>query len=271
MTDDHSAFVGAIPANYDEYLGPLIFEVYAKELARRVVVPEGGLVLETAAGTGLATREIRKAIDPSVRIIATDLNSDMLELAKTKFDDSDNVEFQTANAQELPFDDGTFDAIVCQFSVMFFPDKLTALKEAGRVLKPGGHFYFSIWDSLAHNDFIRTTNAEIATLSPGEPPDFFNTPYGYFEIDTVKELLELAGFGEIEISVLPRRSTAPKARHVALGYILGTPVRLQIESATDETLAEVVDRVERAIGNAYGDAPATAMMQAITFSARFPD
>jgi len=271
MTEGHSAFVGAIPANYERYLGPLIFDDYAKDLANRIAVRNDGLVLETAAGTGLATRRIRDAIHPNIRIVATDLNADMLELAKTKFESQENIEFQTANAQELPFKDSVFDAVICQFSLMFFPDKLAALKEAARVLKPAGEFYFNIWDSFEHNEFVRTTHNEIAASFPENPPDFFSTPYGYFEIDTVKNLLGMAGFGEIEISVLPRLSSAKEARHVAMGYVLGTPVRLQIVERAPDSLVQVVDRVERAIGEKFGYGPATARMQAIAFTARLPN
>ena len=145
MTSLHSAFTGEIPQNYEKYLGPLIFQEYAEDLSRRATVTNGGVVLETAAGTGLATRQLRAAIPKDVRIVATDLNGDMLKFARGKVERHENIEFQTANAMHLPFDDSVFDAVVSQFSIMFFPDKLTSLKEAARVLKPNGEFLFIIF------------------------------------------------------------------------------------------------------------------------------
>ena len=270
MNESHSAFVGEIPGNYEKYLGPLIFREYAEDLANRIIAPSGGLVLETAAGTGMATRPIRDSIPDDVRIVATDLNADMLNVAKSKFRNDENIEFQTANALELPFEESSFDAVACQFSIMFFPDKLVALQECARVLKPGGRFYFNIWDSFEHNHFIRTVNREITACLPENPPDFFNTPYGYFDIDIIKNLLFEAGFADIEISVMPRTSTADEARQVALGYVLGSPVRLHIEKYDPESLHGIVDHVEQAVGEEFGFKPSSAKMQAIVFTAHLP-
>ncbi len=270
MGDKDAAFVGEIPANHETYLGPLIFDEYARDLAGRVNVGAGGCVLETAAGTGLATRKIRDSLRPDARMIVTDLNADMLKLAEPKFGEAENIEFRTANAQELPFGDDEFDAVVCQFSVMFFTDKLAALRETARVLKPGRRFLFNIWDSLDRNGFVKAVHEELAATFPDDPPKFFDTPYGYYRIDEVKNVLEKAGFGEVEISVLPKPCTAKAARDVALGYVLGTPVRLQISEKVSGDLTEVVARVEQAVATKFGSSPAVSEMQAIVFSALLP-
>lgn len=186
MTASHAAFIGSIPQYYDQYLGPLIFEEYGADLARRISVPSGGTVLETAAGTGIATRHLRNALPNDVRIVVTDLNEPMLEFAKRKFASHPNIEFQSADATQLAFADDSFDAVVCQFSLMFFPDKPAAIREAARVLRPGGTFAFSLWDSYAHNHLIRTVNDTLSSLFPKNPPSFFDTPYGYHRIDEVK-------------------------------------------------------------------------------------
>jgi len=269
MAESHSAFTGAIPQLYEKYLGPLIFNEYAADLASRITIPAGGLLLETAAGTGMATRKLRDSIPQDVRIVATDINEDMLSVAKEKFDSNEGIEFKVANALSLPFDDDTFGAVVCQFSVMFFPDKLLALQEAARVLKPGGKFYFNIWDSFEHNHLIQTVNQTIAEILPENTPDFFNVPYGYYEIDVIKNLLFEAGFTGIEISVLPRMSAAEEARDVAMGYVMGTPVRLQIEKYSQNSLFKIVDEVEHAIGKKFGYKTIKAKMQALVFTAHY--
>jgi ubiquinone/menaquinone biosynthesis C-methylase UbiE len=148
----------------------------------------------------------------------------MLASAKRKCDPQANLEFQPADATQLGFADASFDAVVSQFSLMFFPDKAAALQEAARVLKPGGTFVFSLWDSYAHNHLIRTVNDTLTRLFRTSPPPFFDTPYGCYQIDEVKTLLGEIGFGDIEISILPRTSQCETARQVALGYIMGTPV-----------------------------------------------
>lgn len=153
---------------------------------------------------------------------------------------------------------------------MFFPNKLAAIKEAARVLKPGSKFYFNIWDSYDHNDFIRVVNDELRAIFPDAPPDFFNTPYGYHRIDEVRALIAEAGFGDVNISILPRSCTADVARDVALGYVLGTPVRLQIVQKDSVALEKVVDRVEDVVANHFGNSPSESKMQAVVFSAQLP-
>lgn len=267
MSDSHMAFIGSIPQYYDQYLGPLIFEEYGADLARRVSVPYGGTVLETAAGTGIATRHLRNILPKDVRIVVTDLNEPMLQFAKHKFDSHDNIEFQPADATQLSFSNASFDAVMCQFSFMFFPNKLSAMQEVARVLKPGGIFVFNLWDSYTHNHLIRTINNTLTSLFPKSPPSFFDTPYGYHQIDEVKTMLFETGFSEIEISVLPRTSSCENARQVALGYILGTPVCIQIAERGEYAVKEVVNIVERALCETYGQSSIHAKMQAIVFKA----
>jgi len=268
MTTSHSAFVGEIPFYYDKYLGPIIFNQYARDLSSRVQVPDTGVILETAAGTGIATRALRDILTTGVHIVATDLNPDMLEQARGKFAGKQNIEFQTGDAQQLPFDNDCFDAVLCQFSLMFFPDQLLAMQEAARVLKPGGALLFNVWDSFQHNHLARTANRSICNFLSDNPPNFFATPFGYYNIDRLKEMLFQAGFADIEISVVPRTSVAADARSVALGFVLGTPVRLQIEADHQVALTDIVAAVENDIGEEFGFKNIQEKMQAIVFVAQ---
>src|ERR1700722_4323897 len=145
MSDDAARFVGDIPRHYDQAMGPIIFADYADDIARRAVACGPSRVLETAAGTGIVTRRLRDLLPADVHLTATDLNPPMLEIARAKFRPGERVELQPADATALPFPDGGFDTVVCQFGVMFFPDKNKAYREVHRVLKPGGHYLFSIW------------------------------------------------------------------------------------------------------------------------------
>ena len=153
---------------------------------------------------------------------------------------------------------------------MFFPDKLAALKEVARVLKPDGMFIFNIWDSYEHNHLIQTVNDSLVRLFPDNPPPFFDVPYGYYKIDEVKQLLGQAGFGDIEISVSPRESVCESARQVALGYILGTPVCIQIADRNAMDLQAVVDIVEEDLCSVFDQYPVKAKMQGIVFEAYLP-
>lgn len=146
MTAETARFVGDIPAQYARGLGPVIFEDYAADIARRTAVNAPRAVLETAAGTGIVTRKLRDALGADALLTATDLNEPMLDVARQKFRAGEQVTFQAVDAMALPFPDNAYDAIVCQFGLMFFPDKDAAHREARRVLKEGGRYLFSVWD-----------------------------------------------------------------------------------------------------------------------------
>lgn len=144
MTSDTARFVGDIPHFYDRCLGPVLFQAYAEDLSRRVILRAPRNVLEVAAGTGIVTRVLRDRLHAQARLTATDLNAPMLEAAREKFRPDEEVRFEPADALNLTFPDESFDCVVCQFGLMFFPDKLAALRETRRVLKPHGRYLFSV-------------------------------------------------------------------------------------------------------------------------------
>ena len=172
MAKVDTVFAGSIPSLYDRYLGPLIFEPYAQDLANRLSALNAGRVLETAAGTGIVTRALMRSLPTSVSVVATDLNQPMLDHAAEQVSSS-RVSWQKADAQALPFPDGAFDAVVCQFGVMFFPDKQKAYREARRVLKPGGRFIFNVWDKIEHNEFADLVTTAVADMFPNDPRAFW--------------------------------------------------------------------------------------------------
>jgi ubiquinone/menaquinone biosynthesis C-methylase UbiE len=130
MAKVDTVFSGSIPTLYDQHLGPVIFEPYARDLAGRLSFPGTARVLETAAGTGIVTRTLLRSLPVAVSIVATDLNQPMLDHAARETS-LNRVAWQKADAQSLPFDDGAFDAVVCQFGAMFFPDRLTPIAKRG--------------------------------------------------------------------------------------------------------------------------------------------
>jgi ubiquinone/menaquinone biosynthesis C-methylase UbiE len=266
MTTD-AVFSGSIPSLYDKYLGPLIFEPYAQDLANRLSALNAERVLETAAGTGIVTRALERSLSPRGSIVATDLNQPMLDHAAERLPSS-RVSWQKADAQALPFPDGAFDAVVCQFGVMFFPDKQKAYREARRVLKPGGHFIFNVWDKIEHNEFADLVTAAVADMFANDPPRFLaRIPHGYHDQQVVIAELRSAGFTNAAVETLTRRSVAPTIRHPAIGFCQGTPLRNEIEARDPNRLAEATEAAAERIGARFGDRPVDGMMQAHVFTA----
>lgn len=167
--DSDKAFARSIPDLYQRYLVPLIFEPYAVDLVDRIASRSLDSVLELAAGTGVVTRRLASVLPEGVSIVATDLNPPMLDLA-SKIGTARHVEWRQADAMQLPFANGMFDAVVCQFGVMFFPDRSKAFAEARRVLRPGGGLIFNAWDRIEENEFADTVTTAVGALFPDDPP-----------------------------------------------------------------------------------------------------
>jgi ubiquinone/menaquinone biosynthesis C-methylase UbiE len=268
MTKVDTVFSGSIPSVYDRYLGPLIFQSYAQDLANRLSALHAERVLETAAGTGIVTRAVARTL-PSVSVVATDLNQPMLDHAAEQVSSS-RVSWQKADAQALPFPDGAFDSVVCQFGVMFFPDKQKAYREARRVLKPGGHFIFNVWDRLEHNEFADLVTTALADIFPNDPPLFLaRTPHGYHEKDGIITELRRAGFVNIAAETLTQRSVAPSCQDPAIGYCQGTPLRNEIEARDANRLVEATEMAATKISARFGIGPVDGMIQAHVITASY--
>src|SRR5438132_11747322 len=224
MGSDATGFTGNIPQHYDQGLGPIIFAEYAIDIARRTAVGSPARVLETAAGTGIVTRKLRDALPDGAQLTATDFNPPMLDIARTKFRPDEQVGFQQADAVALPFADASFDAIVCQFGVMFFPDKAKSFAEAYRVLAPGGRYVLSVWDSHRYNPFGRIAHEVAGRFFPADPPQFYSVPFSCHQIDPIKEFLIAAGFDDIGIAVIRQHSELKDVGGFARGADICTPL-----------------------------------------------
>lgn len=256
-------FTGAIPEIYDKLLVPLIFAPYATDLARRVASRGADNVLELAAGTGVVTRAMATALPPAARITATDLNQPMIDHARG-VGTARAVEWRQADAMRLPFPDASFDAVVCQFGVMFFPQKSVAFSEARRVLRPGGAFLFNAWDRIEENEFADVVTRTLESLFPEDPPVFMRrTPHGYFDTEAIREDLEKGGFRKpARIETISARSKADSARTAAIAYCQGTPLRNEIVAHGEARLAEATDVAAKALARQFGDAAVEGKIQA---------
>ena len=256
-------FAGSIPQLYEQYLVPLIFEPYAADLAARVALRNPSSVLEIAAGTGVVTRRLASALAPPVAILATDLNQAMLDQAAS-VGTSRPVEWRQADATQLPFADESFDVVVCQFGVMFFPDKPKAFSEARRVLRPGGAFIFNLWDGIEQNEFAQVVTLALEPLFPLDPPRFLaRVPHGFGDTALVARQLSDGGFArDPEVVVLAQRSRAASPDIPAIAYCQGTPLRSEIEARGPSRLLEATDAAAAAIRDRFGHGAVDGKIQA---------
>jgi len=279
MTDPNARFVGSIPENYDRYLGPVLFEPYARDLAGRLRVGEGARVLELACGTGIVTRRLRERMPASARLVATDLNEPMLLIAKRRLEGAPGVEWRQADACALPFPPASFDAVVCQYGLMFVPDKPAAFREARRVLVPGGQFLFNTWDAIDRNPFARIAVATLREHVPVDPPTFYDVPFSMHDHTAIAALLKDAGFGADDgsgpagdaparIEEVALQSESPSARDLATGLIEGNPVGPSLRERGGVSTDALRDALAAALAREMGDRPARVTLRALVVSAR---
>ena len=268
MSGAQPSFAGSVAANYRRYLMPLSFTAYAHSLAGRVPLRHGARLLEVACGTGAVTQVLHNALPMGATLTATDLNPDMLAEAEALLGPAADVQFQVADGTALPFDDASFDTVLCQFGVMFFPDLARGFAEAARVLKPGGALVFSVWDALPSNPLPALVFDTVKPFFPAEPPAIMQLPFSCHDIQALRHTLAGAGFQRMSFHVERRRCHAPDAQAIAMGFIHGSPLGADLEQqgVSDAAVAAVIAALE----SQYGTGAINAPMQAVEVIA-YPD
>ena len=253
---------------YERHLGSALFEPYAIDLAHRVAAHcKEGSVLEMACGTGIVTRQLRARLKPPVALTVTDINPGMLDYAQRKLNSSEGVLWRQADIANLPFPDGSFDVAVCQFGLMFVPDKDRAFREMRRVLAAGGLLAFSVWDRIETNPWGIIAHETVGEFFPENPPQFFKTPCSFYDIDVLRRLLTANGFDKVDIQAVSKMCSSSTARSLAIGLIEGAPVLAEIQERGGSS-GPIVDAVATALVQTGGDNPYRSTMQAIVVSAR---
>src|ERR1700759_4582743 len=263
MLETDGVFAGSIPENYDRYMVPLIFEPYAADMARRAVSLSPNAVLETAAGSGVVTRALAPGLPKSASYVVTDLNHPMLDYAASQQPPDARITWRQADALALPFENASFDLVCCQFGAMFFPDRTAGYREARRVLKPGGHYLFSVWDRIEENVFADDVTNALARIFPDNPPRFLaRTPHGYHDTALIRSDLKNVGFSRVTIETRAEQSRASSPRLAAAAYCQGTPLRNEIEARDAGKLEAATDYAAARIANRHGNGEVAAKIQA---------
>ncbi|HET7843879.1 MAG TPA: methyltransferase domain-containing protein, partial [Xanthomonadales bacterium] len=252
---------------YDRHLGPVLFAPYADDLVSRLKLRDTSRVLEVASGTGVVTAKLLAKLPPRGRLVATDLNQPMLDHARGRLPADPRLELRTADAQQLPFADASFDHYVCQFGIMFFPDKAGALREARRVLAPGGEVIVNTWSTLADNSFARIGHTVTASFFDKDPPTFYLTPFGWHDQAVIRDTFAAAGFTKTTIDVVDIATSAVSAKDFAIGVVRGNPIAVAIQERLGDAHDRVIDAVAKELAKEGGASPWRGRMRALVVRA----
>jgi len=269
MSASSNVFTGSFAEVYDRYLVPMDFAPHGYRIAERVRALSPRSVLETAAGTGVVTRELARTLPLEATITATDLNQPMIALAQINVG-SERIRWQQADALDLPFPDGEFDVVVCQFGVMFFPDKQQGFREALRVLRRGGRFLFNLWDGFEANTNspLRIAARVVGSIIGRDPVSLLSPPY--YDDPTIQSDLTTAGFINIRVERVTEPSRAASAGDAATIVCHGSMLRTAIDAYDPSRLDEITDQVTEALLSRFGIGPVEGATQAVLVSAERP-
>ncbi len=259
------SFIGSIPRQYEDYLTSLLFDKFAQDLVTRTSIPQEGDILELAAGTGCLTQKLISNLPAATQLYATDLEPDMLEVAKSKINAA-NVQWMTVDMTAIPFGDNRFNTIISQFGLMLVPDRLKALQEMYRVLKPGGQLIFSVWGELSSNQIWQIGGEVISSFLGVNPITQDPGPFTMSSAETIAQMKE-AGFIHPVATLVDTTGEASTAGIAAKGFIEGLPVYVAIRKKGEQLVEQITASLAKELKNKLGDAPMITKLQALVFTA----
>ena len=265
-TEFSTSFVGTIPERYDRLLGPVFFDPSANDLSARVdlsALP----ILELASGTGRLTGPLLRRLPPPHGVFALDLNTTMQLVARRRVTDR-RMRLVTGDAMRLPFADRLFAQVVCQYGIMFFPDKGFAASEVRRVLVPGGVFLFNVWGSLDENPLGEIAHRVINRYFSSDQTDFFQIPFGYYDFEQIRADLARGGFTSVEMTTIDLEGRCESAAHIAQGLVTGSPVSVAITQRARAPHQEIADAIARELEQRFGRGAFNVPMRAHVIRAR---
>ncbi|HSS66182.1 MAG TPA: methyltransferase domain-containing protein [Gammaproteobacteria bacterium] len=188
---------------YEDFFVPALFQQWTARVADAAEIGAGQRVLDVACGTGTLTREIAARVGAEGSVVGVDINDGMLEVARRK---TPQVEWRRGAAEALPFEDHSFDAVVCQFALMFFTDRRAAIREMLRVLRPGGRLAVAVWDRVENSPGYAAVTGLLQRLFGDEAANALRAPFNLGDEQALRSEFANAGISGLEI--MTRAGTA---------------------------------------------------------------
>jgi ubiquinone/menaquinone biosynthesis C-methylase UbiE len=235
----------SVPKAYDEFFVPRLFEPWAKLLLDEANLQRGEAVLDIATGPGTVARLAAARVGPKGRVVAIDIAQPMLDIAKGKapLANAAEIEYLQSPATQLPSEAGVFDAVLCQQGLQFFPDRLTALREMHRVLKPTGRAAMAVWTELERNPIFAAYHAALRATVPSELADLATAPFSFSSGTALKAAVEDAGFRQAHLLTPTLLMVLEGGLEQAVQFFAGTPISSSVAALPQDVQEAFFARV----------------------------
>ncbi len=247
---------GDAPTAYTRYAYK-IRAPWTDDLISQAHCQNGERVLDVACGTGLVASRIKSVSNVECKITGIDINEGMLNLAKKMTD----IEWHQGSATELPFSDGTFDVVVCQQGLQYFPDRAAATKEMARVLTPGGRVSLNVWGSIDRQPFFVALVDGIGAFLGVEAKTAFDLNFSLNTSEELRKLASDAGLKDIRIRFEHRTIRFPVLGEMIGGFMLATPLAAQFLALPEDRQNSFVGHVSELLKGYVDDAGMAVPME----------
>jgi SAM-dependent methyltransferase len=253
--------ISGSPADiYERHMVPAIFARWAPDLVQAAGVQPAERVLDVACGTGAVTRLLAEQVGPAGNVTGLDITPGMLAAARLAAP-SQRIEWLEGSAVKMPLPDGTFDAVVCQQGLQFFPDKPAALSEMRRVLKRGGRLALSCWRSVEHTPGYLVLEQALARRVGPEKAAL--PPFSLGDAGAIRGLVVGAGFREVKLRAEAKMMRFRSAEHLVRAVVGGAPAMMgaltgQGEGVLDAIIAEVTEATKHYVDDEGWATPAVS-------------
>lgn len=253
--------ISGTPAEiYERHMVPAIFSRWAPDLLQAARVQTGERVLDVACGTGAVTRLLAERVGLTGNVVSLDINPGMLAVARRTVL-GPNIEWLESSALDMPLPDATFDAVVCQQGLQFFPDRPAALSEMRRVLKPGGRLALACWRSIEHTPgYLALEQALARRIGPEKAA---LPPFSFGDAAALRGIVVGARFREVNLRAEAKMVRFLSAEHMVRAVVGGAPTMMgalteQGEGVLDAIIAEVTEATRQYVDDEGWATPAVS-------------
>ena len=250
---DWTAYGGSAAESYERHMVPAIFGPWAADLVALATPQPGERVLDVACGTGVVARLAAQCVGPSGTVVGLDLNPGMLAVARTApFPHGAQIEWREGNVSALPLPDWTFDLVLCQQGLQFFPDRPGALREMRRVLGPRGRMALSVWRPMQHSPGFAALATALGRTIASEAASIMQGPFSLGGADDLRTLITSAGFRDVVLQAASKALRFPSPEEFVGRYVAATPLAAVVAKVSDDARAALIAEVSAALKSSVG-------------------